>query len=126
MYSRTMKSEMDQPNLPPTGPQITGHSRENTRNNLSVSRQGSQPNVLREQKLEQNIVQMATMYKATLVVLFHFFEVEIPPVENLEDQRWSGFINKLKKKFADMINKADASKDACDNYKQMLDEKCIE
>ena len=72
------------------------------------------------------LAKMATLFKDTLVVLYNHFGVEIPPVENLEDPRWNGFIGRVLKKMVDYQGLAENAKDAADNYKIMLNEKCSE
>lgn len=115
-YSRTMQSEVGEHNFG-----ATNRSREVTQGSNSKN----QPP--RDRKKENNaLAKMATLFKDILVVLYKELEVEVPPVENLEDGRWNGFSGKLRQKLVDYKLLGENGKDAADNYKIMLNEKCLE
>jgi hypothetical protein len=115
-----MQSEMGEHNVIPSNTNRSGGQQTGGSN----SKIQAPP---RDRKKEGNaLAKMATLFKDTLVVLYNHFEVEIPPVENLEDPRWNGFIGRVMKKMVDYQGLAENAKDAADNYKIMLNEKCFE
>jgi len=117
-YSRTMRSEIQD------GAIVTNHSRENTIINNGKS--PIPPKQTSSKKMADKLSRMGQTFKETLIVLFHYLELEVPPVENLEDPRWSPFIKKLKVKLDDIKDIAESTKESANNYKKMLNEKCIE
>ena len=122
MYSRTMRSEIVATNT--EGP----NSRENSKNSKprpsSLPPKSDKKNLLH--KDEKLLTELSLAFKDTLVILKNHFALEIPPVDNLEDPRWTDYGQRLKSKVKENKSLLLNSQEEAMSYKKLLEEKTLE
>lgn len=72
------------------------------------------------------LTELSLAFKDTQVVLLNYFGLEIPPVDNMEDPRWTDYVQRLKSKVKESKGLVLNCQEEAMSFKKLLEDKTLE